>query len=224
VRGEQAATNAALRTELREALEADFKLYPGSAPTASVTILSADDVAQASARSAVTPNKFMYADGVAYRSDLKEHLAMFDGWPTTGKGNVKKTHVLGAHNMDEMYALEKTQGIHIKNKTQIGEGIYELEYWIPKKAGNGPLAGQVISYSKAQYPKTVYDPKVFSDDRIIEMAQKAASTKYEAKAKVFESNPTRNQYSAIYDGVNFQVYLAKDKSGNIYVSNAHPAR
>jgi filamentous hemagglutinin len=161
---------------------------------------------------------------VAYRSDLKEHIARFAGWPTNSKGGVKKTHVLGAHNMDEMYSLVKTEGIHIGTKTKIGKGIYELEYWIPKKAGNGPLAGQVVSYSKAQYPKTVYDPKIYSNERMLEMAQNAASTKYVEKAKIFESNPARNQYLATYDGVNFQVYLAKDKHGNTYVSNAHPAR
>jgi hypothetical protein len=36
VRGEQAATNAALRAEFRMALEADFKFYTGSVPTTSV--------------------------------------------------------------------------------------------------------------------------------------------------------------------------------------------
>jgi hypothetical protein len=39
-----------------------------------------------------------------------------------------------------------------------------------------------------------------------------------------QSNPARNQYLATYDGVNFPVYMAKDKHGNTYVSNAHPAR
>jgi hypothetical protein len=48
VRGEQAATNAALRAELQMALEADFKLYAGGVPSISVAATSKlDDLAAA---------------------------------------------------------------------------------------------------------------------------------------------------------------------------------
>jgi hypothetical protein len=51
VRGEQAATNAALRAELRMALEADFKLYAGGVPSISVAATSKlDDLTAAFAK------------------------------------------------------------------------------------------------------------------------------------------------------------------------------
>jgi hypothetical protein len=75
VRGEQAATNAALRAELRMALEADFKLYAGGVPSISVAATSKlDDLTAAFAKG---PNKATFANDELLAGHFKKHGAEF---------------------------------------------------------------------------------------------------------------------------------------------------
>ena len=192
VRGEQATTNAALRAELRTALEADIRSYTGRVPSGSGA-----------------PNTFKYMDGVAFRSDLKQHLAGFDG--------ISKTKVLGTHNADNFYALQNTHQLKIVGETEVAHGIKQVEYQLPRKDAAGNLTGE---YKKVEV-KTVYDPAVYSDDLMLNYAQKAAARGYSQGVKNFYETGNRF-YNSSFDGVDFRIALDKDKYGNVFVGNVHP--
>uniref|UniRef100_UPI00234BCA9F CdiA family toxin C-terminal domain-containing protein n=1 Tax=Providencia sp. PROV141 TaxID=2949851 RepID=UPI00234BCA9F len=64
------------------------------------------------------------------------------------------------------------------------------------------------------FKKTVYDPKVYSDQKILDLGQQAAANGYrDAIVKGLQS------YNAKAGGVTFRVYLDPKTKG---VSNFHP--
>nr|WP_202902656.1 hypothetical protein [Yersinia wautersii] len=54
------------------------------------------------------------------------------------------------------------------------------------------------------FTKTIYDPKVFTDQKILDLGQQAASSGY--KAAIASG---QREYTASAGGIQFQVYLDK---------------
>lgn len=70
-----------------------------------------------------------------------------------------------------------------------------MEYKIPKRVNNnqqakqyGKAIGEIYDYRVASDPKTVYDPKVWSDDDMLSMAQQAAANGYEKGLRNYLNN------------------------------------
>ncbi|EJO7005437.1 EndoU domain-containing protein [Listeria monocytogenes] len=110
-------------------------------------------------------NKFKFCENV------RNHLKNVE------KVNIKKG-VIGGHNVNEFNNALKKQGVDIeelilsKKPHPTIEGIYEIEYRIPKKNIAGNIA-EPISYKKIDTPKTVYDPSVFSETEIYNLGVEA---------------------------------------------------
>jgi hypothetical protein len=156
------------------------------------------------------PNTFKYSDGIAYRADLKHHLANFDG--------TSKTKVLGTHNANNFYDLQNTHQLKIVGETEIGNGIKQVEYQLP---AFHPQNQSVITHYKKTEVKTVYDPAVYSDEVMLNHAQKAASRGYAQGLKDYLETGNRF-YNSSFEGIDFRVALNKDEYGNVYVDNVHP--
>lgn len=78
------------------------------------------------------------------------------------------------------------------------EGISHVEYQIPAK----DRAGNIVGYKAETFEKTVYDPKIFSDQRMLDLGQQAAMSGY----KTAVASGAR-EYTATAGGVKFQVFL-----------------
>lgn len=91
------------------------------------------------------------------------------------------------------------------------KGINEIEYLVPTKDRAGNLTG---GYKPNPEKKTIYDPKIFTDKKMLDLGQQAAIVGYkDAIAK------GQQAYDATAGGVKFRVYLDK-KTGR--VTNFHP--
>ncbi|WP_228481662.1 CdiA family toxin C-terminal domain-containing protein [Listeria welshimeri] len=104
-------------------------------------------------------------------NNAKKHLNNSEGFiRKKGKG------VIGGHNMDSFYDELRQQGFNIddciinKKPHPTVEGIYEVEYRVPKE-----VKGQLVpnEYKNISRPKTVYDPNVFSTDEIYKLGIEA---------------------------------------------------
>ncbi|MFP8641626.1 EndoU domain-containing protein [Priestia aryabhattai] len=116
-------------------------------------------------KNAVRANKFNFVE------NAKNHLINVENVNT-------KKGIVGGHNMDEFNKALKSQGFNpddlivSKKSHQSIEGIYEVEYKIPRKDMAGNVADPV-SYKNIKEPKTVYDPSKISDDKIYRLGQEA---------------------------------------------------
>ncbi|WDV05483.1 MULTISPECIES: CdiA family toxin C-terminal domain-containing protein [Lysinibacillus] len=114
-------------------------------------------------------NKFKFVENV--KNHLINHLINVENVNT-------KKGIVGGHNMDEFNKALKSQGFNpndlivSKKPHQSIEGIYEVEYKIPKKDMAGNIA-EPVSYKNIKNPKTVYDPSKISDDKIYQWGQEA---------------------------------------------------
>jgi filamentous hemagglutinin len=102
--------------------------------------------------------------------------------------------------------------VKIVSETPTGvNGITEVKYLVPTKHRAGNLTGE---YKKTVETKTIYDPKVFTDQKILELGQ-------QAPAKGFnEAMASKNgQANVTIDGVNFRIYVDKETGK---VRNFHP--
>ena len=113
----------------------------------------------------VGANNFKFGD------NAKNHLKNVENIST-------KKGVSGGHNMDEFYNSLKNQGVDVedliiskKSHSSI-EGIYEIEYKIPRKDMAGNIA-EPVSYKNIKEPKTIYDPAMISDDKIYQWGKEA---------------------------------------------------
>ena len=147
-----------------------------------------------------------YPGGFAVRINQPQHLAGLDVF-------TQRNGISGAHNADEFYKAASDYGAKIVSETPTDvPGITHITYQIPAKdkVGNtipGVMKDKVLD-------KTVYDPKVFTDQKIVELGQEAAAKGY--------TNAIKNgwsQYSGEAGGVKFQIYVDK-KTGTI--TNFHP--
>lgn len=118
---------------------------------------------------------------VNFKSGYDKHLIEVEGFkakPTIG--------IKGGHNLEnlEKYILDNF-GDQVKNINQAVTktphpdipGIYEVKYKLPvydglsiANGGKGNFTGQWKEYKN---PKTVYDPKVFSDEQILKLGREA---------------------------------------------------
>lgn len=120
---------------------------------------------KATGKNAVRANKFNFVE------NAKNHLINVENVNT-------KKGIVGGHNMDEFNKALKSQGFNpddlivSKKSHQSIEGIYEVEYKIPRKDMAGNVADPV-SYKNIKEPKTVYDPSKISDDKIYRLGQEA---------------------------------------------------
>jgi hypothetical protein len=113
-------------------------------------------------------NKFNFVD------NAKNHLKNVENVNT-------KKGVVGGPNMDEFNKALKNQGfkpddlIVSKKAHPTIEGIFEVEYKIPRKDISGNIA-EPVSYKNIKEPKTVYDPSKISDEKIYQWGQERCRT------------------------------------------------
>ncbi|MCW9129808.1 CdiA family toxin C-terminal domain-containing protein [Bacillus paramycoides] len=111
------------------------------------------------------------ANNFKFGDNAKNHLKNVDNIST-------KEGVSGGHNMDELYNALKNQGVDVedlivsKKSHPSIEGIYEIEYKIPRKDMAGNIA-EPVSDKNIKEPKTVYDPAMISDDKIYQWGKEA---------------------------------------------------
>ncbi|WP_284119288.1 DUF637 domain-containing protein [Acinetobacter seifertii] len=151
-------------------------------------------------------------EGISYRVNLPEHIAKFEKF--------NKTTVSGAHNKLEFEALQNTKDVKIlSTKATSTKGVYEIEYQIPAYHPQKP--GVITGYKRSEI-KTVYDPKVYSDAKIVEMSQKASALGFKDAISAYQkTGGTARQYTTEYGGLKFRSYLEKNGNGQIYISNVH---
>lgn len=145
-----------------------------------------------------------YPAGISFNIGQKNHLAKFDGF-------TQKTGIKGAHNADEFYIAANQY--HVKIISEIPgsvKGITQITYQIPAY----DRAGKVIGYKAAELPKTIYDPKVFTDQKMLDLGQRASAIGY--KEAMVSKNGTAN---AIVEGITFRIYVDKNTG---MVRNFHP--
>lgn len=104
-----------------------------------------------------------------------------------------------------------SNGIKILSESPTSvNGITNFVYQIP----DYDRAGNVVGYKAKEFTKTVYDPKIFSDQKILDLGQQAAASGYkDALSKGV------TQFDATAGGVSFRVYL--DRATGV-VTNFHP--
>ncbi|MBF7995936.1 VENN motif pre-toxin domain-containing protein [Rahnella sp. SAP-29] len=140
-----------------------------------------------------------YPEGINFNINLKNHLTEFDGFS-------QKKGISGTHNLDEFNQAASANGVKILNTTPGPvEGISHVEYQIPAK----DRAGNIVGYKAETFEKTVYDPKIFSDQRMLDLGQQAAMSGY--KTAVVSG---AREYTATAGGVKFQVFLDQ-KTGTV---------
>ncbi|HDL7824942.1 TPA: contact-dependent inhibition toxin CdiA [Yersinia enterocolitica] len=145
-----------------------------------------------------------YPTGISFNINQKNHLANFDGF-------TQKTGIKGAHNADEFYTAANQHHVKIISATPGSvKGITQITYQIPAY----DRAGKVIGYKAAELPKTIYDPKVFTDQKMLDLGQRASAIGY--KDAMISKNGTAN---AIVEGITFRIYVDKNTG---MVRNFHP--
>ncbi|WP_036098571.1 EndoU domain-containing protein [Listeria floridensis] len=111
------------------------------------------------------------ANDFKFGSNSKNHLKNVETVNT-------KKGVVGGHNMDEFNNALKNQGFNPENLIVSKkphptiDGIYEVEYKIPRKDMAGNIA-EPVSYKNIKQPKTIYDPAKISDEKLYQWGQEA---------------------------------------------------
>lgn len=142
-------------------------------------------------------------EGLAYRSDLPNHLFWPDGFTRSGQ-------LSGTHNRRNATAALDDQGATYSLTPTGTTGISELKYSYTNSAGK-TISGQ----------KTVYDPAVYSDQAILNMSQVAGQRGY----SMYLQDTSQRMFDLNQDGVNFRVYINIDpKTGAPFVGNTHPIK
>ncbi|WP_353620006.1 hemagglutinin repeat-containing protein [Acinetobacter sp. 256-1] len=126
------------------------------------------------------------------------HLSEVDGFS-------QKKGVSGGHNSVEFYDAVKQYDIKIESVTSTGvKGITKIEYRIPAKH---PQTGEVTHYKgdgKDPFTKTVYDPKIYTDAKMLDLGKQAAAKGYK------DAMSSKNgQVTSVVNGVSFRVYVDK---------------
>ncbi|EOI7706839.1 CdiA family toxin C-terminal domain-containing protein [Providencia vermicola] len=149
-----------------------------------------------------------FPDGISFHIELPKHLATMDKF-------TQKAGVSGAHNADAFYGAAKDKGLQIISETPTAvKGITQIEYRIPTKDAAGNLTGNYKGNGAEPFKKTVYDPKIYTDQKMLDLGQQAAAKGYK-DAMASKSG----QANATVDGVTFRIYV--DKSTGT-VKNFHP--
>ncbi|CNG82115.1 hemagglutinin/adhesin repeat-containing protein [Yersinia pseudotuberculosis] len=151
------------------------------------------------AKAFLSVTKVVYPERISFNINQKDHLATFDGFS-------QRKGISGTHNLDVFNQAASANGVKIVNQTPGPvDGITHIEYQIPAK----DRAGNIVGYKKETFEKTVYDPKVFTDEKMLDLGQQAAVNGY--KAAVASG---AREYTATAGGVKFQVFLDQ-KTGTV---------
>ena len=153
-----------------------------------------------------TDNDIKYPEGISYRQDLPKHLKTFDVF-------TQKNGVGGSHNLDAFNQAVAEKGIRITSKTEHPtiKGIYQIEYEIPILDKQRNPTG---IYKKIKNPKTVYDPVIHSDEKILQLSIKAAAIGLDNAI-----SKGLRQFTQKVDDITFRVYLDLQSKT---VTNVHP--
>jgi hypothetical protein len=119
---------------------------------------------------------------VKFKSGFDTHFTVGEG---IGKG---KKGVVGGHNMHDFYKTLETTGmdpsnlIISKQQHPTFPGLYEVRYKIPSLT-YGPDGKLIPSgqFKTIRFPKTVYDPNVYTDAQMIQWGKEAMEEGIKAK-------------------------------------------
>jgi len=115
----------------------------------------------------------------------------------------------GTHN--EQNAITELQGrgaAYLTTPTNT-PGVNELNHQV-----TNPNTGKSVSGAK-----TTYDPAIYSDQKMLDMAQQAGKRAFEAR----KADPTKMTFDLNEGGVKFRIYINIDKTtGAPYFGNVHP--
>ncbi|MDO7902970.1 CdiA family toxin C-terminal domain-containing protein [Pseudomonas sp. K1(2024)] len=129
---------------------------------------------------------------MSFNPNIKSHLSSYDVL-TQRKG------ISGTHNIDVFSQAATQNGAKIVSQTPGAvNGISEIKYQIPAY----DRAGNVTGYKSEVFTKTVYDSKVFTDSKILDLGQQAAASGYNSAI-----SQGLREYTAAAGGVKFRVYL-----------------
>lgn len=148
-----------------------------------------------------------FPEGISFRIDQPKHLATVDSF--TQKGGVS-----GGHNAEMFYDVAKEKGIKFEEFPTGVKGIIHVEYKVPAKDASGNFTGSYKGNGSKPFEKTIYDPKVFTDQKMLELGQQAAANGY--KAAMAAPGGITN---VTVGGVGFRIYV--DKVTGV-VRNFHP--
>ncbi|OCG78418.1 hypothetical protein A9G42_03110 [Gilliamella sp. Nev6-6] len=144
-------------------------------------------------------------EGISFNINQPKHLATVDGF-SQSRG------ISGGHNADAFYDAAKQYNVKIVSEKPTGvPGITEVKYQIPTKDRAGNFTGE---YKSKLETKTIYDPKIFTDQKILASGQQATASGYkDAIEKGLQS------YNAKAGGVTFRIYIIPNTK---IISNFHP--
>ncbi|WP_245459347.1 MULTISPECIES: hemagglutinin repeat-containing protein [unclassified Rhizobium] len=142
-------------------------------------------------------------DGLSFRFDLAGHLVGPDGFAKNGR-------LSGTHNLNNATAELSGKGATYSLNPTTTPGIDELQYTYVQPSG------KVVSGSK-----TVYDPRVFSDQSMVDLAQTAAQ---QAWTKFLQNPAMTAPIDNTVGGVRFRSYINFDANGNPFIGNVHPIK
>ena len=138
-------------------------------------------------------------DGISFNIDQPAHLSAVEKY-TQQKG------ITGGHNADAFYSAANQNGVKIVSENPTGiPGVTEIKYQIPAK----DRAGNITGYKDKPLTKTIYDPKIVSDQKILELGQQAAANGY--KSAIASG---AREYTNSAGGISFRVYL-DPKTGTV---------
>lgn len=133
-----------------------------------------------------------YPTGIAFDIGLPEHLAQVIGYS-------QKKGITGAHNAIIFNDAVNKYNLKVISQTKgATNGIEHIQYQIPSKDREGNITG----YKNEIFMKTVYNPIVFSDQKILDLGLQAAAIGYETAI-----SSGKREFVATSNGVKFQVYL-----------------
>lgn len=134
----------------------------------------------------------VYPAGISFNINLKNHLAKFDGFS-------QRKGIHGTHNANAFNQAVSVNGVKVINRAfgQV-KGITHVKYQIPAK----DRVGNTVGYKADIFEKTIYDPKVFSDEKMLKLGQQAAANGYHSARDL-----GAREYRAESNGIKFQIFL-----------------
>ncbi len=143
-------------------------------------------------------------EGINFKINQPAHLSKVESY-------TQKNGITGGHNADAFYASVKQNNVKIIDEQSTNvNGIKNMQYQIPAL----DRAGNVIGYKAEVKTKTIYDPKIFTDQKMLDLGQKAAVKGYK-NAMV----STKGIADVVVEGVKFRIYVDKTTGT---VRNFHP--
>ncbi|WP_173662800.1 VENN motif pre-toxin domain-containing protein, partial [Glaesserella parasuis] len=151
-----------------------------------------------------------YPENIHFNINLKTHLI-------EGEGINQRKGVIGAHNKENFInTLTQGGGRIVKEENSSVDGISHIHYEIPRLGRDGTPDG---TYKAIFSPKTVYDPKKYSDEEMLKMGQEAAAKGYSLLIDRNRKNPKEYQDTQRINGIDFHYYIDSENKG---VTNVHP--